>query len=1110
MSKAWSALLVLGGAFLAKGQEGPARQGPEFEPEVHAASDEGELARRRFEVASGFVVRLFAAEPMLANPVTFCVDSVGRFFVAETFRHHAGVTDTREHMDWLDADLACRTVADREHLLRSREADNLAHYTQQHERIRVLTDQDGDGRADAARTYADGFHDLVGGIGAGLLARGDTLYFTNIPHLWRLEDRDGDGSADARRSLHEGYGVHISLLGHDLHGLRMGPDGRLYFSIGDRGFHVEVEGQVFAFPDTGAVLRCEPDGSRLEVFAFGLRNPQELVFDELGNLFTGDNNSDGGDEARFVYVVEGGNSGWHIGYQWIEGSPARGPWNEEKLWHPAHEGQAAYIVPPIANIAAGPSGLTYHPGTGLGGHYRGQFFLCDFRGDPGISGVWTFRLSPRGAGFALDGRERFLWKSLVTDVDFGVDGSVYVTDWVDGWNKTGKGRIYRIGLEDPGQDAAAVETRGLLFVGMGSRQADELVRLLDHADQRVRQEAQFELADRGSASAPALLARVRAGAPLLGRLHALWALGQLHRTQGHPLDTSLLTLFEDPQAEVRAQMARLAGDVRLPAARPYLEAGLRDFAPRVRFFAAEGLSKVGTREHRAALVEMIAAAGDADPFLRHAGILGLARCARPEDLTALAGDGRAPVRRAAVVALRRQHHEGAAAFLHDSDATIALEAARAIHDEPIVRALPSLAALLGQRAGMEFALARRAVNAAYRLGGRAHALELARRASDAAEEERFRIDALEALRDWANPFERDRVVNLYRPLPPRGAEDAAAALEAHADELLATPSVAVRTAAAVAVGRTFATAAAPRLARFCQEPSSPLPLREAALQAIADLGSPALRDAVSAALRDEAPSLRSLGRELLAQLSPDEAFAALREALEQGTTSERKSALDVLAGLEHEGVDELLMRWLDRRTSGEVAPELHLELWEAAASRRAAPLQSALARWEETFPAGDEIGRGWLALRGGDAAAGRKLFFEKTEAQCLRCHAVAGEGAGVAGPDLGGVALRLSREQLLEAILAPNRSIAEGFRNENLFLTDGDVVSARVIGEDAEKVKIYTVDHGEQEIEKSRIRQRRPGLSSMPTNFGDLLGTREIRDLVEYLAGRKDAGSPGS
>ena len=148
----------------------------------------------------------------------------------------------------------------------------------------------------------------------------------------------------------------------DMHGLKMGPDGRIYFSIGDRGLHVKTEGRVVSNPHSGAVLRCNPDGSELELVATGLRNPQELVFDPYGNLFTGDNNADGGDKARWVHVIEGGDSGWSLGYQEMKQPTRLGPWNAEKIWNTQFDGQHANIVPPVAYLGNGPSGVTIHPG----------------------------------------------------------------------------------------------------------------------------------------------------------------------------------------------------------------------------------------------------------------------------------------------------------------------------------------------------------------------------------------------------------------------------------------------------------------------------------------------------------------------------------------------------------------------------------------------------------------------------------------------------------------------------------------------------------------------------------------------------------------------------
>lgn len=280
-----------------------------YEFKVVAASNDGELAIKKFQVASGVKVSLFAAEPMLANPVAISADEKGRFFVAETFRINEGIIDINagfyDWAHWLDEDLACRSVGDRlAEIKRHRSKEEAVRMGVASERISMVEDRSGTGVADHSTVFADGFSGIVNGIGAGILARYGKVWYADLPDLWQLTEGP-DGTAVSRRSLHYGFGVRVGFEGHDLHGLKMGLDGRIYFTMADRGASIHVGGKVLNSLDCGCVFRCNPDGSDLEIFATGLRNPQSLAFDQYGNLFTGDNNADHGDAARWVYVVEG-------------------------------------------------------------------------------------------------------------------------------------------------------------------------------------------------------------------------------------------------------------------------------------------------------------------------------------------------------------------------------------------------------------------------------------------------------------------------------------------------------------------------------------------------------------------------------------------------------------------------------------------------------------------------------------------------------------------------------------------------------------------------------------------------------------------------------------
>ena len=606
---------------------------------IAPASSEGQRAIARFRIPAEMKVELFAAEPMLANPVTFCFDQRGRVYVAETYRINHGAEDNRDsHMNWLDDDLAAQTVDDRLVYYKKYLGDRIDQYTTEHDRIRLLEDCDGDGKADKSTVFADGFNGVLDGIGSGLLAYRGDVFYTCIPHLWRLRDVDGDGRADQKLSLHYGYGVRTALQGHDLHGLVLGPDGKLYFSIGDRGCNISLADRKVANIESGSVFRCNLDGSNLEIFATGLRNPQELAFDDYGDLFTCDNNSDSGDKSRLVYVVEGGDSGWRMAFQYLSD---RGPWNREQLWHTQHVGQAAYIVPPVAYVADGPAGLVHYPGTGFQKKYRDCFFLVDFRGDAGKSGIHAIRVRPKGAGFELSQDDKFWWSILATDVDFGPDGAMYASDWVQGWVGSGKGRIYRLFDSTSMTTPLVQEVKRLLNDGLAAQSNTQLVSLLSHADHRIRQEAQFELARRKAANE--LTQCALDGPTLLARIHALWAMGQIgpSNTDIRLCFSQLECLLDDPVAEVRTQATKVLAPVSIIHDAKFIEL-LHDTSPRVRFFAAMALAQRKPPEAIGPLVKMLEENNDADPVLRHAGVLGLAACSTSGALVKLAANPSAP------------------------------------------------------------------------------------------------------------------------------------------------------------------------------------------------------------------------------------------------------------------------------------------------------------------------------------------------------------------------------------------------------------------------------------------------------------------------------------
>ncbi len=1096
------------------------------EPSLVPASNEGELAIKGFQKPPGFKIDLYAAEPLLGNAVSFCFDEKGRIYTSETYRYRTSVLDIRAYMHMLDADIACRTIEDREAMCKKFFGAQAADLAIETEVIRLLEDRSGSGKADSSTIYAQGFNSLLDGIASGVIARKGKVWFTDIPNLWQLQDTKGDGKADVRQILSRGYGVHFSLTGHDMHGLIFGPDGRLYFSIGDRGANVKTqEGKQLNYPDQGSVFRCNPDGSELEVYATGVRNPQELAFDKYGNLFTGDNDFDHGDHERWVYVVEGGDSGWRIGYQFPPLGYDLVPWMLEKIWWPHFDGQAAYIVPPVANIGDGPSGLVYnYGGTGLPAKFDEHFFLCHFKGAPNRSGIETYKIKPKGATFEMVVDEPFIWGTQATDVDIGPDGAIYWADWGSGWERNKKGRIYRAYDVEAMKNPIVAETKKLIGEGMEKRTSEELAGLLGHRDQRVRREAQFELADRGAASIKTLVAVARKNESQLARIHAIWGLGQIGRHDVSAL-TPLVPLLKDVDDEVRAQAVKTLADDRYPKAGGVFTKLLKDPSARVRFFAATGLGRIAYKEGAHDVLAMLRENQDQDQYLRHAGVMALVGMNDSKTLLTAAKDSSSSVRMASLLAMRRLGRPEIAQFLADSDPLIVVEAARAINDAPINDALPQLAELI-HKPTASLPLMLRVINANFRTGSAEAAKALAdyavlndtpeanraktlreeasgkdakAKAQEAGHFEHLRAEALLALVNWAEPPARDRIVGLYRPLAERKSKPATDALRPVLAQILRTAPDSVRVAAIDAAMQLKIRDVAPVLAELVPDTKLTPATRAAALKALDTFEYSRLAEVVKAAVTDKSEIVRTEANRVQAKLNPGDATTPLANVLQHGTVRERQGAFATLATVPGAKADAMISSWLDKLLAGQADKEIQFDLLQAAAKRKTPAIQEQLAKYEAARPKNDNLARFREILYGGNAEAGKTVFYEKPEASCFRCHQIKGEG-GEVGPHLDGVATRQTREYILESIIDPNAKIAPGFESWTVTMKNGMSYAGILKSENDQEIVLNSPEDGLLKLKKAEIKSRDKGLSGMPPGMGEILPKEDIRNLVEFIS----------
>jgi quinoprotein glucose dehydrogenase len=586
----------------------------------------------------------------------------------------------------------------------------------------------------------------------------------------------------------------------------------------------------------------------------------------------------------------------------------------------------------------------------------------------------------------------------------------------------------------------------------------------------------------------------------LARIHALWGIGQLRAADA--AQEVLVSLMRDNDDEIRAQAAKVAGELRIVSSKDALIPLLRDASPRVRFMAAMALGKLKVSDAADPLVAMLAANDNKDAYLRHAGVMGLVGCADANDYRHLVGHSSSAVRRAAVVTLRKRKSPEVARYLDDTDQAVALEVARAINDVPIEDAMPQLAEVL-ERPKLAEPLALRALNANYRLGGAEHAGAVAKYAADTDAVETMRVQALKMLAEWKEPSGQDRVVGVWRPLPTRDASIANNAAFPLLEPIVMSAPESVRIAAIELIEK-IGSPDADLLLNVVRAQDMPPPVGAAALEAMVKTSDPKLDQAVEIALKTGKGALRSVAIKQLARRN--DAGQRLSAILDAGAIPDQQAVLSTLGTIEgNAAAEQILSNWMDKLLAGAVAPEAMLDLLESAEKSKNPAIRQKLETFESKradAAKNDVLSAYRETLVGGDATLGRKIFLERAEVSCLRCHKLEGQG-GVAGPDLTGIAATKDRNYLLTALLDPNKDIAPGFEAVTVNMKAGTRYTGVVRREDEREITLDAGDGATIQIIKAEVEKRTKGLSPMPQDIIKPLSKRDVRNLVEFLASLK-------
>jgi len=962
-----------------------------------------EEAQKRFTVPAGFEIRLFASEPEVVNPVAMTWDERGRLWVLELYEYPLGAKKGQKPRD----------------------------------RIKILEDTDGDGRADRVTVFADGLN-----LATGLQLGNGGVYVGQAPDFLFLEDTDGDGKADRRTVLKSGFGLQDR---HELlNGFTWGPDGWLYMTHGVFTYSMVKDPDDPQAPPVkvdAAVARYHPRTKKFEVFAEGTSNPWGVDFDRAGNAFVSACVIDhlfhitpGG-----IYVRQGGTSANPYSYELLPSI----------VDHKHH--MAAY------------AGVQIYQGDQFPEEYQGTILM----GNIHDNAIHQDRLTPNGSSFKASFIKDFVRANdgwfMPVSTQVGPDGAVWIMDWYDKYpcyqNANADpegvdrehGRIWRVVYtgKNPG---AKVPSRPDVNMDLGKLSSIELVKVLEHPNVWQRRMAQRLLSERRDLPNANTLhddtplhLLMKNGLTLESRLAALWTLHGADMLEDGILDIPA----EDKEPAMRAWAARLTGERGYPLGEAIkrLAKLAKDPDPSVRLAVATAARQfvsgsltintppsVPVREviTGPVLSALWFSSYDAqDPLLPFMYWMALEPLIAYDPVHALGfyqKDGAMPQMPLSGILLSKIMRR--VCDLRDPlKLDQAIEILGKLSEKEVPTVLAALNGLIEGQRGKPVVPGKAALEVIARFGKFADANVAAR------------AQQLGTL--WGDPVALKSVlVKISDPAVPE-------------EERIQAIQVARQTKNDSARNAMLALISG----------SNSDHLAVAGVQALSEIGGENVATALIERWKNFSPAVRRAAAETL--ISRSQGREAFLDAIENKTIA-----------------------------AGEVSASVVRSLAKSPDDRVRERTMKVIGRFRDSDP--DKLkliaSKRKVVLAGEpDLNAGHELA-KKT---CLVCHKLHGEGAEV-GPDLTGVG-RSTLDALLANVIDPNQIVGKGYENTEVETKDGRSVSGRLVEDTDTRIKLLATGPKEEVIAKSDIaRLHTSELSVMPEGL-EQLPDADFRNLIWYI-----------